>query len=35
LVLVDRAGSIRFREEIIASADVDTELARQIDEVIK
>ena len=35
LVLVDRTGSICFREEVAASAEADTELARQIDEVTK
>jgi hypothetical protein len=35
LVLVDRSGYIRFREEITSAAETDTELAKQIEDVTK
>ena len=35
VVLVDRDGNIRFHQEIDATADVNTELARQVGELTK
>lgn len=33
LVLVDKAGTIRFRQEVTSTADTNTELAQQVDKL--
>lgn len=35
MVLVDKNGNIRFRQEVAVSADVNTELARQVEKLVK